>query len=190
MINSFQRNRAKEKIAWIREVFPDLSNAASILDLGCAEGYLGEHCQNTFKADVSLADVVDMNKTKLDLDIYDGLTLPYGDSTFDTCLLVFVLHHTSDARRVLEEAARVSQNIVFIESVYKTNWDLRQLTFLDKMFNRIRSEGKMNAQEEHLYFRKSSEWMTLFDDLGFTVVSRSEKGRVFHQQSLFVLKTW
>ncbi|MCC5806021.1 MAG: hypothetical protein JJU00_06795 [Opitutales bacterium] len=40
--------------------------------------------------EVRLADVVDLNRTQLPLDLYDARTLPYGDRCFDT---VTVLAH-------------------------------------------------------------------------------------------------
>lgn len=189
MVRLFQRNRARQKIDWISEVFPRIKKSHSILDLGCAEGFLGELLQKEFGASVSLVDVVDMNKTDLALTIYDGSELSYKDNYFDVCLLVFVLHHTSDAKKVLEEAARVSKKVVVLESVYQSQWDLKQLTFLDKLFNRVRSGGKMNDQEEHLYFRRITDWQMLFSELNFKLLGQSEKGRIFHQQAMFVLNT-
>ena len=189
MFASFQRSRARKKIRWIEQVYPEIDNAKSVLDLGCAEGYLGEYCSQAFGSDVSLADVVDMNKTDISLDIYDGSQLPYQDAQFDLCLLVFVLHHTEDAETVLLEAARVSRQVIVLESVYESDWDLKQLTFLDKLFNRIRSGGLMNAQEENLYFRRSVEWKALFSRHGLGLIAESKKGKIFHQQSLFILDT-
>ena len=53
--------------------------------------------------------------TRIPLDLYDGENLPFGDGSFDTCLFVDVLHHTTDPLVLLKEAARVARTNVVLK---------------------------------------------------------------------------
>jgi len=186
MFSGHQRNRSERKVRWFSKL-PAQFSGAKILDIGCAEGYVGFSFQSIHQCEVELVDVVDMNKTKLPFQLYNGRDLPFGNQEFDFGLLIFVLHHCQDSERVLDEAFRVCRRLVILESTYVTAWDLKQLTFLDKGFNRIRSAGKMTDQEEFLNFRKDKEWQELFREKGMTLEASDKKGRYLHQQSLYLL---
>ena len=183
-----QRFRARLKVQDIEELIGSAHRGGKVLDLGAGEGYVGQELQRKWQAEVTLADVVDMNQTTLSHTLYDGHTLPFEDSSFDTTILYFVLHHAEGAEQVLDEALRVTTGRVFIvESVYKTEQDLRILTFLDKLANRIRSGGLMNAQEEFLHFRTVPEWKKLFEEKGALLVGEMGKYSKLHQQHFFVI---
>ena len=76
---------------------PRIPEGARTLDLGCGDGRIGAAVQAA-RPDVSVrgADVLERPQTFLEVDVFDGKTLPYADRTFDAVLLVDVLHHTDD----------------------------------------------------------------------------------------------
>ena len=187
-LQALQRFRAKLKVHDIEDLIAPANRKGAVLDLGAGEGYVGQEIKKKWGADVTLADVVNMNRTDLPHVLYDGQTLPFKDDQFDTTILYFVLHHAEGAERVLEEAKRVTKGqIVIVESVYKTQQDLKILTFLDVLANRLRSGGLMNAQEEFLHFRTVPEWKTLFKEKGVRVTAEMGKYSKVHQQHFFVL---
>ena len=55
--------------------------------------------------------------------IYDGHTIPFEDKTFDTAILVHVLHHCENRFEVLNEALRVSKRVIVIEDTYRTKFE-------------------------------------------------------------------
>jgi ubiquinone/menaquinone biosynthesis C-methylase UbiE len=141
-------------------------------------------------ATVTLADVLPMSRTPLPHIQYDGKRLPFEDNAFDVTLLYFVLHHAEEQELVLREALRVtSSRVLIVESVYEEAWDLKLLSFLDTIANRLRSGGLMNVQEEHLYFRTVPIWKKLFEQLDVSLLAERQKGRWIHKQAFFVLAT-
>ncbi len=114
---------------------------SSVLDLGAGDGKVGALLQVESGFDVYLADVMELaDNTCMGLPffLYDGMTLPFSDQSYDTTLLLTVLHHADEPLRVLEEAIRVTRKrIIIIESVYFTEEHRTFNMFLDWFYNRI-----------------------------------------------------
>ena len=152
--------RAISKVDRLSPHLPDSDVEIEVLDLGCAEGFLGEEISKRTDARVTLADVTDMNRTNRELVVYDGENLPFDDRKFDIVILYFVLHHAREPQRVLSEAVRVSRDrVLVVESIYDTGLERKLLHIIDRLANRIRSSGAMNAQEEFLSFATADEWV-------------------------------
>jgi alpha-1,6-mannosyltransferase len=183
------RLRATQKAKRILHFLPRKEGRPlRVLDFGAAEGYVGEFIHRRTGAEVTLADVEDLNRTKLQHVRYDGRRLPFDDGVFDAVLLYFVLHHCEDPEHVLNEALRVSSGrVVVVESVYLTEKERKRLVTLDKLANRIRSLGVMRGQEPFLHFRRAEEWKQLGLSSGANWVAEGEWGHVLHRQYLFVL---
>lgn len=159
-----------------------------LLDLGAGEGYVGRAAQRATHAEVVLADVADFNRTPLPLVVYDGRRLPFEDDAFDVTLLVFVLHHATDPAVVLREARRVTRHrVLVLESVFEGTWDRWWLGVADRLANRLRGGNVMRDQEQHLQFRRASEWRRMFVKTGFRIAVEEQRGGWWHRQHLFVL---
>ena len=182
-----QRLRARRKRQMVAPYLPE--GPLRVLDLGAGEGYVGEALQRSRQAEVVLADVLPLNRTDLPFFQYDGTTLPFDDKSFDVTLLVFVLHHCRDPDRVLQEAFRVSRKrVIVVESVYESARGKQLLRALDRIANRVRSRGLMNAQEEHLHFRKAAEWCRLIEEQGGKVVGGARHGHLVHRQAVLAAR--
>jgi len=82
--------------------------------------------------DVLVRDVAEIPVTR-----YDGRTIPFGDDSFDTVLLIDVLHHTGDAAALLAEAARVARGCVIVKDhLCESRMDGWLLSFMDWVGNR------------------------------------------------------
>jgi SAM-dependent methyltransferase len=81
---------------------------ADILEVGCGEGMMfdGTGIQPV-QMDVSVTRVSRAAGKGRLLLCADGYQLPFGDRSFDAVLLVAVLEHTREPRRLLAEAKRV-----------------------------------------------------------------------------------
>jgi SAM-dependent methyltransferase len=110
-----------------------------ILDVGCGDGHiaktlaeqLGDGCE------ISGIDVMVRNSAAIPVTQYDGRTIPFGDDSFDTVLLIDVLHHTNDPAELLAEAARVAGGCVIVKDhVCESRLDKRLLSLMDWVGNR------------------------------------------------------
>lgn len=188
-LQSFMRARASKKFKKIQPFFPKDIGTMTVLDLGCAEGYVGESIQKELGASVSLADVVSMNRTDLPHILLKQGPLPWPSKHFDVVLLYYVLHHAKDADMLLREAMRVCRGrVIVVESVYTTSLQYKLLAILDRLANRLRSFGKMNAQEEDLHFRTSQQWRELFFTNKANMLAEFESNIVLFTSAGFVLQ--
>ncbi len=165
-----------------------LEGSRSVLDVGAAEGYVGANMAKRLGAQVRLADILDRNRTPLPLDAYDGRRLPYASGTFDAAVLIFVLHHAERPEALLRETLRVSRRVAILESTYAWKWELALLRRLDRLANRLRSEGPAREQEGPLHFRTHAEWLTCFEEAGVRIVHAQRTRRCIDRQSLFVVE--
>src|SRR5437899_933041 len=79
---------------------------ASVLDVGCGDGFIGEKLMNR-RPDAALTgiDTVKRRSAHIPVAEYDGKKIPYADRSYDIVMFVDVLHHTSDPAVLLREAA-------------------------------------------------------------------------------------
>lgn len=115
-----------------RKVF-DLINPyikGKLIDIGAGNCLLSELISNELKVKVQPLDIVDKNLTKLELKIYNGKNIPFKNQSFDTALLIFVLHYVHDKENFLKEVRRVTKKRLIIledtpqnifENLYKKN---------------------------------------------------------------------
>ena len=136
------RARAARKAARVARF---LVGSRSVLDVGAAEGYVGANVAKCLGAGkevaVRLVDIQDRNRTALPLDVYDGRRLPYASNAFDAALLIFVLHHADRPEALLRETLRVGRRVAILESTYVWGWERTLLGLLDRLANRLRTEG-------------------------------------------------
>lgn len=127
-----------------------------ILDIGAGNCLISELISKKYK--VSCIDVTDNNKTGLPLVLYDGNKLPFKKKSFDTSLLLYVLHHDSNPENLVKEAVRVTrERIIVFEDLYNNGLELLLLKILD-LSNKITSRDVPIP----FNFRKEREWLGLF----------------------------
>ncbi len=197
ILRALLKQRANQKSKRIRALLSQLNprvkgdtlyKGDTLIDIGAGEGYVGDRLAQDLGLQVTLTDVRDSNQTSLPFVLSDGSSLSFEDNAFDSALLSFVLHHCGDPERVMLEAVRVSgKGVVIIESTYRSEVGRRLLTILDKLANRLRSEGEMASQELHLKFRTPKEWKRVFEDHGLEVECELEWGSVLHRQVGFIV---
>ncbi len=191
LLQAVQRRRARAKAERLLPHLPSKESGSEplrLLDLGAGEGYVGQALEERVGARVTLADVMDMNRTPLPLIRYDGRRLPFATGAFDVAVLYFVLHHAEDADAVLGDALRVAaRRVIVVESVYESERQRRVLRVLDRCANRVRSGGVMVAQEEHLRFRRAEAWRRMAEEAGARVVAEERWGGWWHRQALLSL---
>lgn len=129
----FATNYWRER-AIARQVIPAFWEGAEILDLGAGSCKLTTLLQRSF--DCRPIDIVDHNMTSIEMDLYDGIRLPYEDDSFDIVLIAFVLHHADDDAALLGEAIRVARSkLVVCEDVPTNAAEIVACRFWDYVLN-------------------------------------------------------
>lgn len=116
-------------------VTPFLLGKGEILDIGSGLCRIAKILQDkgyqVTSVDIQNLSIVEEIKPI----ICDGKRLPFKNNSFDTALLLTVLHHTADPEAILKEAKRVSKKIIIIEDIYK-NTAQKYFTFVvDSLVN-------------------------------------------------------
>jgi SAM-dependent methyltransferase len=104
------------------ELTPYLTGAQSILDVGSSNGRLiTQLTAGLAGARVVGVDVHVQPDSIIPIEHYDGITLPFPSGSFDSVVLIDVLHHADDPPRLLLEAARVAKHHVLIKDHFFRN---------------------------------------------------------------------
>jgi hypothetical protein len=137
----------KETLHTVSMVLPHLGQGASVLDVGCGEGWVADEVARRGVAEVMTIDVVDVRRIReLAFSLYDGVHLPFPDE-----------------RKValLNDALRVSRRTVFILEDTPT-------TPLDRFVSRRHGEAyrRKIASDAPFGFLTPNEWLWLFRGMG------------------------
>jgi len=144
------------------KLLPLIKENSKVLDIGAGRGFVSEYISK--KANVTLSDTVDYNCTRFPLILYDGKKLPFRDKSFDTGLLIAVLHHAPNPKELLKESQRVCKKLIIIEEVYRTSLERKWLKFYDWFWNlsfwNLKGGISMNYN-----FNTDEQWKKIFSEL-------------------------
>lgn len=155
-----------------------------VLDLGCGDGLVADLVARD-GYEVQMSDIVDYRASSVNLPFakpLEGESLPFASTSFDTVLLLTVLHHANCPLQVLAEALRVSRRrIIVIESVFGVHpadvpsgddrahafvnlgdGQAQFLAFIDWFYNRVLH----NEVQVPFKFNSPAGWGEVFKDFG------------------------
>jgi SAM-dependent methyltransferase len=142
-----------------RHLAPLIPTHARVLDLGAGSGDLGQALSDR-RPDLEIRglDVRVRPDAAIPVDPYDGRSIPHADGSFDSVLLVDVLHHAVDPLAVLREAARVSRGSVLVKDHLREGWLAAPiLTLMDRVGN-----ARFDVPVTGRYWSRR-EWRDAFD---------------------------
>ena len=146
----------------VDRISPYIVNSKKIIDIGSGTGDVALLLEKGGKK-VTPVDVGDFHGPRLvKTVIYDGKTLPFPDRSFDTALLLMVMHHTPDPEIVFSEASRVAKEVVVIETSY-TNPINNFFTVVSDAIGNLRVEAFWNS------YKTDKGWRVFFEKHGFTI---------------------
>ncbi|MGO9590785.1 MAG: class I SAM-dependent methyltransferase [Candidatus Acidiferrales bacterium] len=109
---------------------------AKVLDVGCGDGTIDDLiAQQLPGVSIEGIDVLVRATAKIPVRFFDGVRIPYADSSFDVVMLVDVLHHTDDPLLLLQEAQRVGKMILVKDHFRKGFLAGPTLRFMDWVGN-------------------------------------------------------
>lgn len=173
----------------LRTIGPFVHEEEKVLDIGAGGGWIGELLSEKKKVKVQLLDVEDFNRSRLALKLYDGERIPFPDNSFDSSLLLFVLHHCKDPFVVLKEAIRVTKKrLIIYEDTYTSSFKRALVCANDFISNSplfLANPFKMNMPYN---YRKVADWETAFQELGLKVRFTQTTRHFMTTHVLFVLE--
>lgn len=92
-----------------------LPEGESLLDIGCGAGTLGAAVASAHGIKVTGLETNVREGCAIQVDPYDGKTIPKEDDSVDNVIIADVLHHEEDPGRLLKEAARVARKRVIVK---------------------------------------------------------------------------
>lgn len=179
VFNKLSKSWAEDKYRRINGL---LNKEEKILDLGAGKCALSLLLKER-GYNVTPVDVQDLSLTdQIEPVIYDGKNLPFADKSFDTVLLLTVLHHIPEAETVLKECQRVADKIIIIEDIYKNQVQKYLTYFTDSLFN-FEFIGHPHSN------KRDSEWRDLFAELNLELkYTEQEQVLLFFTQVLYHLE--
>jgi len=133
---------------------------SKILDVGCGDGKIDSMIME--KADVNIEgiDILVRGETYVPVKKFDGRVIPYSDNSFDTVIIIDVLHHTDDPKELLGEIKRVAKRNIIIKDHTANGFMARSiLQFMDYVGN-----AHYGVRLPYNYMREK-EWEKIFQEL-------------------------
>ena len=156
---------------YIARVLPR-TGACSVVDMGAGDGFLGSILEH-YRPETSIVGVEThirrLRHRGFKIVMFDGITAPFANGSFDYALLCNVLHHANDQAALLREALRLARHGVIIKDhLAETRYQHSQLAVLDVLGNRRFGASTVG------HYLSSEGWSSLFADAGARVVERLE----------------
>jgi ubiquinone/menaquinone biosynthesis C-methylase UbiE len=120
-----------------RHIAELLPPGSTCLDVGCGDGTI-DAMVRARRPDITIEgiDVLIRPTAVVAVTLFDGVTIPFPDRSFDAVLLVDVLHHTQDPAALLAEATRVARHHVLVKDhVAGGPFSRRVLALMDRVGN-------------------------------------------------------
>ena len=120
---------------------PHITPSSSMLDVGAGDGLLAATLRDRLRLNVHAVDIEARSLGNLQVEVYDGKTLPLADQSVDYSICVAVLHHCDDPVAVLREIRRVTRKrLLLVEDLFDSFTDRvgvigfhHYLRFVEKM---------------------------------------------------------
>jgi len=143
-----------------------LKGINSVLDIGTGSSISIHYFAKNFPdIEFITTDIADMRQEReLPFILFDGITLPFEDKSFDLTVLNEVLHHTDDPEPVLKEASRVGRAIFVVEHFPKPGVSTQQL-----WEEEMATLKALNLECENYKPFSRNRLLHLFDKLNLTI---------------------
>lgn len=149
----------------------------TVLDVGCGDGSIAQAIMER-RPELGFRgiDVMLRPHSAIPSDVYDGVTIPYPDKSFDWVTIVDVLHHTDDAAAVLAECARVARQGVVIKDHlregFAANSTLRVMDWVGNRGHDVRLPYN---------YPSKAEWFDIFQRINVTPTRWNETLNLYPQ---------
>jgi ubiquinone/menaquinone biosynthesis C-methylase UbiE len=164
LISYFHKKMVNDRriSALTKLIASSLNGNEHVLDIGCGDGEIDFRLmQQMPDLQIEGIDLMVRQNTRIRVTGFDGKRIPFNDKTFDTSLLIDVLHHTHDPSLLLNEAVRVTKKQILIKDHLKSG--LISETLLRMMDYAGNAHHGVTITYKYLTWE---EWNNLFDQSG------------------------
>jgi SAM-dependent methyltransferase len=174
-------------------VAPHLCRGERVLDYGAGTGLISRWLARRIGVAPTLADVVEYGNRRREfpfLQMRDPFHVPAEDRSFDSVLLLFVLHHNPyEAQgKVLSEAVRLARRrVVVLEDTPRGGIERAFNVFWDRLLN------LRHGVPTPFAFRSADDWTGVFMEHGLSAVHMESYRPIWptlgtYHHTLFVLE--
>lgn len=166
----------------LEKFFTNVKSGSTILDIGSGNGLITKVLRDK-EYIVSPLDIHEgQYENSVKPILYDGKKMPFADKSFDTGLLLTILHHTTNQEEIISEAARVCRQLIIMEDIYENQFQKYYTFFIDSFVNLFYSPCPHTN-------RTDREWRNLFNKLNLNLEAAYYKKLMGVKQSIYILNT-
>lgn len=166
----------------LKKIIAHIKPGSTILDIGSGNGLITK----VLRENKYIVTPIDIHAGQYDDSvkpvIYNGKKMPFADKSFNTGILLTILHHTNNQEEIISEAARVCRQLIIMEDIYSTLLQKYYTFFLDSFVNLFYSPCPHTN-------RLDQDWKNLFFKLNLNLEAVYYKKLLGVQQVVYVLKT-
>lgn len=155
-----------------------IEEAQEVLDIGAGTGWISKALQKRRKARMTLLDIINLNQTNFPLILYDGKKMPFPENSFDTALLIHVLHHCDRPQEALKETRRVVRDKIIIIEEAPSFWLGKIFLYFRDTINNLAFcflvRGLKEITNLPFHFKKISEWEEIFKNLDLEIIHKKK----------------
>lgn len=160
------------RVRVLADVFArNLPTGAAVLDVGTGDGTLAALISQRVEGlNIKGVEVSPRADCAIEVEKFDGVSLPFEDNSFDVVLFSDVLHHVTDPMVLLAEARRVARSkLVIKDHLLKGFLAGPTLRFMDKVGN-----ARFKVPVPGNYW-SASQWQKAFEELGLAEETRETR---------------
>lgn len=164
----------------LEKIIPHLIPGSTILDIGSGNGLITK----VLREKKYIVTPLDIQEGQYDDSVapivYGGKKMPFKDQSFDTGILLTILHHTTNQEEIIAEASRVCRQIIIMEDVYDNEFQKYYTFFFDSIVNLFYSPCPHTN-------RTDKNWRVLFKRYGLIVDAVYYKKLLGVKQAIYIL---